>query len=83
MLIGSETECNVRGIGTVQIKTHDGLVRTLSKVCHLPDMTHNLISLGTVEANGCRYPVENGVLKVMRGAMVLIKGLRQESLYLL
>jgi len=63
--------------------THDGVIRALSKVHHIPDMTHNLISLGTLETNGCRYLAENGVLKVMRGAMVLSKGLRQGSLYFL
>ena len=46
-------------------------------------MTHNIISLGTLEANGCRYLVENGVLKVTKGAMVLMKGLGQGSLYFL
>jgi len=39
--------------------------------------------LGTLEVNGCRYSDENGVLKVIRGAMMLMKGLRQGSLYLL
>ena len=67
----------------MQIKTHDGVVRTLSKIRNIPDMNHNLISLGTLEANGCRYSVENGVLKMMKGVMVLMKRFRQGSLYLL
>jgi len=64
--MNNDTEYKVIGIGTIQTKTHDGVVRTLSKVRHIPNMTHNLISLGTLEANGCRYSAENGVLKVMR-----------------
>jgi len=52
------------------------VVRTLSKVRHIPNMTRNLISLGTIKANDCRYSAENGVLKVTKGAMVLMKGLR-------
>jgi len=83
VLMGNNTQCKVAGIGTVHIKTHDGVVRTLSKVLHIPDMTRNLISLGTFKANGCRYSAENGVLKVIKGAMVLMKGLRQGSLYFL
>jgi len=83
VLISNNIECKVAGIGTVQIKTHDRVVRTLPKVCYIPDMTCNLISLGAFEANDCRYSVDIGVLKVMRGAIVLIKGLRQGSLYLL
>jgi len=46
-------------------------------------VTRKLISLGTLEGNDCRHSAENGVLKVMRGVMVLMKGLRQGSLYLL
>jgi len=59
--------CKFTGISTVQIKTHDGVVRTSSKVRHIADMTRNLISLGTLEANGCRYSAQNGVLKVTKG----------------
>jgi len=67
----------------VQIKTHDGIIRTLSKVCYIPDMTRCLISLGTLETNGCRIIMENDVLEVTKGAMVVMKGLRQGSLYIL
>jgi len=76
VLMGNGTEYKVVGTGTVPIKAHDDVVRTLSKVHHIPNMTHNLISLGTLEGNICRYSAENGVLKVMRDAMVLMKGLR-------
>ena len=72
--MGNDAECKVAGIGNVQIKTH--VVRTLSKVRHIPDMTRCLISLGTLETNSCRIIVENGVLKVTKGAMVIMKGLR-------
>ena len=77
--MGNDTKCQVARIGTVHIKIHDGVVRTFSKVHHIPDVTGN----GTLEVNGCRYSDENGVLKVIRGAMMLMKGLRQGSLYLL
>jgi len=83
VLMGNDTECKVTRIRTVQMKTHDGVVRTLSKVQHILNMTRNLISLCTLEANGYRYLVENSVLKVTKGAMVLMKGLRQGSLYIL
>jgi len=65
VLMGNDTECKVIEIGTVQIKTYDSVVRILSKVRHISDMTRNLVSLGTLEANGYRYLAENGVLKVM------------------
>ena len=36
VLMGNDAECKVARIRTVQIKTHDGTIRTLSKVHHLP-----------------------------------------------
>ena len=41
------------------------MVRTLSKVRQTSDMTHNLILLGILEGNGCRYSTENGVLNAV------------------
>ena len=83
VLMGNDTRCNIAGRGTVQIRTHDGIVRSLSNVRHVPNMTRCLISLGTLETNGCRITMEHGVLKVMKGAMVVMKGLRMGSLYIL
>ena len=81
--MGNNAQCNVVGIGTIQIKTHDGIIRTLTNVHHVPDLKRNLISLGTLESNGCRYAAEGGVLKVSKGALVLMKGSRHGSLYIL
>ncbi|CAL9078946.1 unnamed protein product, partial [Musa textilis] len=55
---------------------HDGIVRTLTNVRHVPDLKKNLISLGTLEALGCKYTVEGGVMKVSRNAIVVMKACR-------
>ena len=83
VLMGNDTQCKIAGIGTIQIKTHNGVVRTLSKVRFIPDLKRNLISLGTLESLGCRYSAEGGVLKVSKGALVLMKANRVGSLYIL
>jgi len=75
--VGNNGQRNVTGIGTVKIKTHDGVVRTLSNVRHAPDLKCNLISLGTLDFKGCKYSTESGVLKVSKGSRILLKGLRQ------
>ena len=46
-------------------------------------MKKNLISLGTLNNNGCKYIAEDGVLKVIRGGLVLMKGFKRGSLYVL
>ena len=52
----------------------DGVVRTLSDVRHVPDLRKNLISLGTLNSNGHGCKSEGGVLKVIKGALVVMKG---------
>lgn len=59
----------------------DSTICTLSNVHHVPDMTKNLISLGTLDSNGCRCTLEKGELKVALGAQVVMKGKKGSSLY--
>lgn len=81
VLMGDNASCKTVGIGTVKIKIHDGLVRTLTKVRHVPELTKNLISLGALDSLGCQYGAESGVLKVTKGALVVIKGQKVGNLY--
>ena len=74
--MANNAQYNVTGIGTIKIKTHGGVVRTLSNVRHVPDLKCNLISLDTLESKGCKYSAECGVLKVSKGTWILLKGLR-------
>jgi hypothetical protein len=47
VLMGNNVACKIIGIGTIKIRMHDGIVRTLTNVRHIPDLKKNLISLGT------------------------------------
>ncbi|XXG58369.1 hypothetical protein AAC387_Pa04g0693 [Persea americana] len=75
--------CKVVGIGAIKIKMHDGIVRTLSDVRHIPELKKNLISLGTLDSNGCTYKAGGGVMRISKGALVVMKGLKQNGLYFL
>jgi len=81
VLMGNDSQCKVAGIGTVQIKTNDDVVRTLVNVRYIPDLKRNLISLGTLESLGCKYSAEGGVLKVSKGSPFLLKANQIGSLY--
>jgi len=83
VLIGNDAQCDVVSVGTIRIKTHYGIVRTLSNVHHIPGLKHNLISLGALETNGRKYSAKGGVLKIYKSALVLMKGERRGSLYIL
>lgn len=55
----------------------------LTKVRYIHEMKRNLISLGTLEALGCRYSSSDGVLKITKDERVVLQGRRQETLYFL
>ncbi|CAN1842964.1 Retrovirus-related Pol polyprotein from transposon TNT 1-94 [Linum perenne] len=82
VLMGDNSSCKVAGIGSVQIKMFDGVVRTLTDVRHIPDLKRNLISLSTLDSKGYKYTGEGGVLKVSKGSLVVKKGdMKAANLY--
>ncbi|KAK2970709.1 hypothetical protein RJ640_015134 [Escallonia rubra] len=83
VLMGNDVACKVVGIGSIHIRMHDGIVRTLTSVRHVPKLRKILISLGTLDSNGCSYRASCGVMRIMKGALIVMKGLKQHSLYLL
>lgn len=72
--MGNKVVCKVVGIGTIKVKMFNDAVRTLKDVRHVLDLKKNLISLGTLSCNGFRYKYENEIIKVSKGAMVMMKG---------
>ena len=75
--------CKVVGIGTVSLKMYNDIVRELTQVRHFPKLKRNLISIGMLDQTGCVIKVENGILKVVRGSIVIMKGTKQNGLYVL
>ena len=57
----------------------DNMVRTLGELQHVPEVKKNLISLGTLDSNGYYYKSENWLMKVSKGAMVVMKGQKVEG----
>ena len=43
----------------------------------------NVISIGAVESKGLKVTLKNGILKVTKGSMVVMKGIRDENFYYL
>ena len=75
--MGDDHPCNVKGISTVCIKMFDGIVRELKEVSYVPQIKRNLISVGTLEALGLMVSIRDGVLKITKGSMVVMKGVRR------
>lgn len=82
VLMGDNSSCKVAGIGSIQIKMFDGIVRTLTDVRHIPDLKRNLISLSTLDGKGYKYSGEGGVLNVSKGSLVVTKAdIKSANLY--
>ena len=84
LLIGNNVSCKVAKRGTIKIKIYDGMFRALTNVKHISELTKNLISMGVLDEKGYHFKVTNEVLKVGKGAVVMMKGRKYErNLYIL
>jgi hypothetical protein len=81
VLMGNDVACKMKGIGKIRLKLHDGSTRVLKEVQYVPNMKKNLISLGVLELKGYKITMENGIMKVISGALVVMKATRQNNLY--
>lgn len=83
MANNSHTE--VKGIGSVRFRNQDGTTFVLHEVRFMPGIARNLISLGTLEQKGCEFRGSGGVVKIVKGCVVIMKGERKgnDTLYIL
>ena len=56
------------------MKMFDSVIQMLCDVRHVPNLRKNLISLGTLKGNGFNYKFANGVIKVSKGVLTVMKG---------
>ncbi|GKV22644.1 hypothetical protein SLEP1_g32496 [Rubroshorea leprosula] len=82
VVLGDDTALPIVGIGNIRIKMYDGMVRTFD-VRHVPDLKKNLISMSELDSKGYRYSCVGAVLKVSKGALVILKGKKVGGLYYL
>jgi len=65
----------------VRFKLHDGHERVIKNVRLVSDLKRNLISLSEFDKQGYVFKGENGVLKVLKGSMIFMKGMQKNGLY--
>nr|TKR74783.1 hypothetical protein D5086_0000291950 [Populus alba] len=83
VLMGNDDVSKVKGIGTIHLKMHNGVVKTLTKVWYVPDLKKNLFSLGVLESSGYKIIMHGGILRAIRGVLVVLRGTRMGNLYFL
>ena len=79
--ISNDATSPVIGIRTVKIKMFDGVVRVFSNVRHVPNLRKNLISLGVLDDLGYSYSSKGGIMKITKGALMVMKGHKISMLY--
>lgn len=58
------------GISRVKFKLVDGTVRTFDRVRHVPNLKKNLISLCTLDSEGCMFFGEGRVFRFVKLSML-------------
>lgn len=75
--------CKVVSNRSISLKMFDSVVWELTQVRHVPDLKRNLISIGMLDQMGCIVKAERGVLRVVKGSMVIMKGRKVNGLYVM
>ncbi|GKD55355.1 hypothetical protein Tco_1288742, partial [Tanacetum coccineum] len=72
-----ETPLTTHGIGSVRLQNEDGIIVTLKGVHYSPKLKKNLISVGTLESKWFKVRAKDGVMKIISGVLIVMKGIRK------
>ena len=72
--MGDDHPCNIKGMGTVCIKMDDGTVQELKEIRYVPQLKRNLISIGALKTLDLVVSIRDGVLKMTKDSMMVMKG---------
>eukprot|EP00253_Pinus_taeda_P002527 PITA_02527 len=81
VFLGDDRKARIIGRGKVKLKLEGGRVRTLLGVLHIPALARNLISVSKLDDAGVKTVFEKDTCKMVRGALVLMRGVRIGTLY--
>ncbi|GFZ05774.1 hypothetical protein Acr_17g0013460 [Actinidia rufa] len=79
--MANNTSSRVVGRGSVRFRMADGRSVTLTEVRHVPNLRKNLISIGMLDAKGCRFNASGGILRVSKGNKEMLWGKKTRGLY--
>ena len=71
--MGNDHALEIAAIGTIKIKMFDGIIRTIEEVRHVNGLKKNLLSLGQMDSHRYKTHMENEIMKIVKGALVLMK----------
>eukprot|EP00253_Pinus_taeda_P020890 PITA_20890 len=81
VFLGDDNKARIVGHGKVKLKLQGGRVRTLPGVLHIPAWVQNLIFVIKLDDAGVKTMFEKDTCKMVRGALVLMRGVYIGTLY--
>jgi hypothetical protein len=81
VFLGYELTTKIMGRGRVKLLLKYGRIRTLPGVLHIPKLARSLISVSKLDDAKVNTVFGNNTCKMVRGAMVLMRGVRCGTLY--
>lgn len=81
--MGNDGLAEVVGVGDVCLEVSNGTRLVLRDVRHVPDIRLNLISTGKLDDEGFCNTFDNGQWKLTKGSLVVARGKKESSLYLM
>ena len=81
VFLGDDSTTKILGHGRVKLLLNHGRIRTLPSVLHIPKLAKSLIYVSKLGDARVRTIFEKDTFKMVRGAMVLMRGVRCGTLY--
>nr|KYP69989.1 hypothetical protein KK1_009196 [Cajanus cajan] len=71
--MGNDHVLEIVGVSTVKLKKYDDIVRTIQRVQHMKGLKKNLFSIRQLDDLRCKIYIEEEILKVVKGNLVVMK----------
>lgn len=71
--MGNGLSLKIAKVGTIKLKKYNDTIRTFRGIRHVKDLKKNLLLVGQLDDLGCKIHVESGILKMVRGNLVVMK----------
>ena len=81
VFLGDNSTTKIMGRGRVKLLLKDGRIRTLPRVLHIPKLARSLIFVSKLDYARVKTIFEKNTCKMVRGAMVLMRGVWCGTLY--
>ena len=81
VFLGDDSTTKILGHGRVKLLLKYGRIRTLPGVLHIPKLARSLIYVSKMDDAGVDIVFRNNTCKMVRGEMVLMRGVRCGNLY--